>query len=187
MILKINTSGVHQIRLLHRYSSYHFVMSFTNFSAPMFFIIRKWHTLSSTSWVSRPPYSPFLSLLCPKSQSCLRWISDGSKTVPTVDSARPANRRSVGRSVCGRFGRRWNSQRGPSDGWYLHTDRPTVRRSVCRSVGLSEIWEEVKSIQRAVKSLREGDTGDKWNRRLVGRSVGRKIGEVNKQNERVWH
>ena len=31
----------------------------------------------------------------------------------------------------------------------------------------------MKFIQRAVKSLREGDTGDKWNRRLVGRSEDR--------------
>ena len=84
--------------------------------------------------------------------------------------------RSVGPSVRRWVGRRWNSYRGPSDGWFHPTDRPTVRRSVRRSVGLSE---EVKFIQRAVKSLRKGDTGDKWNRRSVGRSErrGRKRAE----------
>ena len=61
------------------------------------------------------------------------------------------------------------------------TDGRPVGWSDCRLVRLLVIWEEVNFIQRAVNSLREGDTADKWNRR----SVGQMIGEVNKQNDRV--
>ena len=50
------------------------------------------------------------------------------------------------------------------------SDTPTDRRSVRRSVGPSESWEEVKFLQGAVRNQRVGDTGDKGDRRLVGRS-----------------
>ena len=62
------------------------------------------------------------------------------------------------------------------------TNGPTVGPSVGRTVGDlggGEIHTE------SSKSMREGDTGNEWNGRSVGWSVGQMIGEVNKQNKRV--
>ena len=152
----------------------------------------KWR-LSSTTWVSKPPYSQFLNPYTSKIALVL-------PTVPTVDSIRPTERRSVRRSV------------GPSEVWQelkliqgalrwriptnRPTDGPTVGSSVGRTVGelgggkiltggcqKSERrwhwWQRGPSVGRSV---------GEWERmaleiRSVGRSVGREIGKPDKQSD----
>ena len=157
---------------------------------------------SKTSWVSWPSLTR--SIMLPMDfrrdqNGSDHWFQQTSRLTVGL---------SVGRSIGGLWGgetRKGDPQ--TADTPHRPTDGLTVGPSVGRTVGYPG---EVKFIQRAVKSLREGDTGDKWNRRLVGRSedrgskqaewesvtlesrivgrsVGQRIGELEKKSiEQQW-